>query len=30
MVLMNLSAGKEGRHRCKEWTCGQWGKEKVG
>ena len=22
MVLMNLFAGKEWRHRCREWTCG--------
>ena len=22
MILMNLFAGKEWRHRCREWTCG--------
>ena len=25
MVLRNLSAGKEGRRRCREWTCGPSG-----
>ena len=29
-VLMNLFAGKEWRYRCKERTCGQWGKRPVG
>ena len=25
MVLRNPSAGKEGRRRCREWTCGHSG-----
>ena len=29
MVLVNLFAGKEWRHRGREWTCEQWGKERV-
>ena len=32
IVLMNLFAGKEWRHRCREWTCkhGGKGRERVG
>ena len=30
MVLMNLFAGQEQRHRCKEQTCGTEGKGKEG
>ena len=30
MILMNLFAGKEWRHRCKMDLWTQWGKERVG
>ena len=30
MLLLNLIAGKEWRHRYRKWTCGQWRKDRVG
>ena len=30
MVQMNLFAGPEQRHRCREWTCGHGGKREGG
>ena len=30
MVLMNLFAGQEQRLRCRGWTCGHEGKERMG
>ena len=30
MILMNLFAGKEWRHRCREWSCGHRAGRRVG